>query len=105
MSMSIPEHIAAKLVELGPVEWGATEPMGDLAHGAHVANSVALTAEHFGQTEPQRMHGLYLNGTETVVCHTGTSPNAAVIAQALAGAWNWLVEEARSQETTPGAPA
>ncbi len=44
------------------------------------------------------MHGLYIKGTETVICHTGTSPNSGQIARALAGAWNHLRTLAASPE-------
>lgn len=90
----LPEDIASAIRSIGKAEWGATARKSAEDHAADVANSVRLTAEHFGQTEPQPMHGLYVEGTETVICHTGTSPNSAVHAQALTGAWNWLHDRA-----------
>jgi len=98
---SIPEEIAAKVREIGRAEWGQTHAHDADGHGKHIAESVRLTAAHFGQTEDQHMHGLFVEGTETVICHTGTSPNSPEIARALTGAWNWLHDQAT--EATPPA--
>lgn len=95
--MDIPEDIASHVLRLGRVEWGQTHAHDAEGHGAHVAESVRKTADTFGQTEGQHMHGLWLEGTETVLCHTGTSPNAPKTTQALVGAWNWLVDQAEAQ--------
>jgi len=90
----IPADIAEHVRKIGKVEWGQTPAHDADGHGSHVADSVRLTAANFGQTEDQHMHGLWLEGTETVLCHTGTSPNAPKTTQALVGAWNWLVDQA-----------
>lgn len=92
----LPADIAERVLATGYVEWGQTPALSPEAHGAHVAASCRLTAEHFGQQDDQHMHGLYPIGTETVVCHTGTSPNSALNARALTGAWNWLVDLAKA---------
>jgi len=89
---SIPIDLAKHVASLGPAEWGATAAMSADEHGKHVVQSVKITAERFGQTEDQQMHGLCLEGTDTVLCHTGTSPNSPQTSRALAGAWNKLVE-------------
>jgi hypothetical protein len=98
--VKLPADIAEHVLSLGRVEWGQTPAHDAEGHGAHVARSVRITAENFGQEGDQHMHGLWLAGTETVLCHTGTSPNAAKTTQALVGAWNWLVDQA----STPLAP-
>jgi hypothetical protein len=90
---NIPDDIADKVREIGRAEWGQTPAHDADGHAAHVAESVNKTAEHFGQDGPQHMQGLYIEGTETVICHTGTSPNSAQIACALTGAWNWLYDQ------------
>jgi hypothetical protein len=92
--VKLPADIAEHVLSLGRVEWGQTPAHDAEGHGQHVATSVRLTAEHFGQEGDQHMHGLWLAGTETVLCHTGTSPNAPKTTQALVGAWNWLVDQA-----------
>lgn len=92
---SLPDDIAETVLKLGPVEWGQTEAKDAEGHGASVKNSVELTAAHFQQEGPQVMNGLYLAGEETVVCHTGTSPNSAQVARALTGAWNLMHDHAR----------
>ena len=93
---AFPLDLAEIVASLGPAEWGTTEAFDADGHAAHIKNSVEETARNFQQEGPQMMHGLYLEGTCTVVCHTGTSPNSPQIARALTGAWNRLVEEARA---------
>jgi hypothetical protein len=105
-SVSIPSAIAEQVLSMGRAEWAATAELTETGHLEHLAESLRLTREHFNfEDVPVRMHGLYLDGTETVLCHTGTSPNSGANAQALAGAWNWLHDQcasamsARSAET------
>lgn len=86
----IPEDIAAMVLQIGRAQWGQTEAFEAEGHAAHIAESVRLTDENFGQTGPRHMHGLYIEDTGTVICHTGTSPNSPQIARALKGVWNWL---------------
>jgi hypothetical protein len=101
----LPADIAKHVLSLGRVEWGQTHAHDADGHGEHVARSVRLTAETFGQEGDQHMHGLWLAGTETVLCHTGTSPNAPKTTQALVGAWNWLVDQASTPPaTSPAIP-
>lgn len=97
MKIEIPREIEDLLMTLGKVEWGATAPLDAEGHAESVRKSVEATAQHFNQTEPQPMNGLYLVTTDVVVCHTGTSPNSANIARALTGAWNRLVDECEQQ--------
>lgn len=100
----LPSEIATFVRMIGRVEWGATDAQDAASHGADVANSVRLTADHFKQEGPQQLHGLYVEGTHVVVCHTGTSPNTPGIAQALTGAWNLLHDRATAQASQPGGP-
>ena len=96
--VSLPPHIAERVVTTGYVEWGATPQFEAAEHGNHVAESCRLTDAHFGQQGPRAMHGVYGKGTDTIVCHTGTSPNSGMNACAIAGAWNWLVDLATADE-------
>lgn len=91
--------VAELVNRIGRAEWGATDAVDADGHGKHVANSVRITAAHFDQTGPQRMQGLYVAGTETVICHVGTSPNSPAVARALAGAWNHLCDLAALQSS------
>lgn len=92
---AIPADIAAVVLRVGRAEWGQTESHDAEGHGRHVADSVRKTAAHFGQSGEQRMQGLYVEGTDKVICHTGTSPNSPDVARALTGAWNWLHDQVR----------
>lgn len=94
-SLELPRDVIEHLLKIGPADWGATEAMSAEKHGADTANSVRLTAAHFGQTEDQRMSGLYMAGTDIVICHTGTSPNSAKTARILTGLWNHAVQQAK----------
>jgi hypothetical protein len=95
----IPRDVREQVLSMGRVEWGATDELTSAGHLAHLEETLRLTREHFNfEDVPVAMHGLYLEGTETVLCHTGTSPNSGPNAQALAGAWNWLVDQASAIE-------
>lgn len=88
---AIPEEIAEQVLSMGRVEWGATREQTSQQHIEDFAETLRLTRKHFNLEDvPIRLHGLYLEGTETVLCHTGTSPNSPSNAMALAGVWNWL---------------
>lgn len=93
----IPQEIVDTVLKIGRAEWGSVSARSAEEHGKHVEQSVRMTAENFGQTEPQAMHGLYIEGTETVICHTGTSPNSPINARALTGAWNALHDQCKAQ--------
>jgi hypothetical protein len=95
---AIPPDIAASVLAIGRAEWGSTPEHDADGHAAHIRDSVLRTADHFGQVGPQKMQGLYVEGTGTVICHTGTSPNSAQIARALTGAWNWLHDQSAGSE-------
>lgn len=97
---AIPADILAHAAKIGRVEWGQTHAHDPEGHGAHVAESVRRTAARFQQTGDLHMHGLWLEGTQTVLCHTGTSPNAPMTTQALVGLWNWLVDLAFASKPT-----
>lgn len=79
---------------LGRVEWGTTPEHNADGHAAHVKKSVQITAEIFDQSESQQMHGVYIEGSETVIAHTGTSPNSPTHARILTGLWNKFVADA-----------
>lgn len=94
LKAAIPADIAEQVLSMGKVEWGATAALDHAGHIEHLAGSLRMTREHFNFDDvPIQMHGLYLEGGETVLCHTGTSPNSGPNAQALAGAWNWLHDQ------------
>jgi hypothetical protein len=98
--VAIPPDIAEQVLRMGRAEWGATEELTSEGHLAHLETSLRLTREHFNYSDiPVKMHGLYLEGTETILCHTGTSPNSPINAQALTGAWNWLHDQCQGVST------
>jgi hypothetical protein len=84
-------------IVIGHVEWGATDKLDAQSHADHVKQSIENTADFFGQTELQAMHGLYIKNKETVICHTGTSPNSSMHARILTALWNRFVDEAIQQ--------
>jgi hypothetical protein len=94
----IPSHIAEQVLSMGRAEWGATSEKTSTEHLADLENTLRLTREKFNLEDiPVQMHGLYLEGAETVLCHTGTSPNSGANAQALVGAWNWLYDQSKAR--------
>lgn len=95
---SIPDAVIEQVLKMGLVEWGATAEQRAEQHVDDFRETLRMTREAFNYADvPVRLHGLYLEGTETVLCHTGTSPNSGANAQALAGAWNWLHEQCAAQ--------
>jgi hypothetical protein len=91
---AMPDALVQLLREIGIAEWGAVGPHDAATHADNTRKAIENTAEHFGQTGPQQMHGLYVEGTANVICHTGTGPNAGNIARVLTQAWNTLRQAA-----------
>ena len=87
------EMFAAALA-IGPVEWGSTGELSISKHLEDTKASIKITSEYFGQTGNQSMHGLYVEGCNTVLCHTGTSPNSPTYARILTALWNGFVSDA-----------
>jgi hypothetical protein len=95
----IPRDVVEQVLSMGRVEWGATERMTSEGHLESLKETLRKTREHFNfEDVPVAMHGLYLEGGEVVLCHTGTSPNSGPNAQALAGAWNWLHDQCATSQ-------
>jgi len=92
--VTLNEMYAAAL-KIGRADWGSTGELSVEEHKAHLVASIENTAKSFEQTGPQAMHGVYIEGTNTVICHTGTSPNSPNHARIMAALWNRFVEEAR----------
>lgn len=97
----LPADIVESLLAIGPVEWGQTHTQTDGKHIDDLEDTLRLTREHFGiEDKETAIHGIYLAGSGVVVAHTGMSPNSPQHARILAGAWNQLVDLARSQSPT-----
>lgn len=97
----LPADIIERLLAIGPVEWGQTHTKTDGKHIDDLEDTLRLTREYFGiEDKETAMHGIYLAGSGVVLAHTGMSPNSPQHARILAGAWNQLVDLARSQSPT-----
>lgn len=94
MGDAVLQEMQKAALAIGRVEWGATHELDSQGYADQTKTSVEITADTFGQEGLQRMHGLYLKGTETVLCHTGTSPNSPTHARILTALWNNFVEVA-----------
>ena len=88
-------ELATLAADIGPVEWGLTNPMSATEHGKMTKRSVKITAETHNQIEDQAMQCLFVEGTKTVLCLTGTSPNSPNTARLLTGLWNKFVADSR----------
>lgn len=88
----LPAEIRAALLDRGKVHWGATAAKPDAEHVENFATTLQLTRAHFGTEGDQQLDGVYLQGTDIVICHTGTSPNSPIHARAITGAWNYLYD-------------
>lgn len=94
----LPDHIAEQLLSIGKVEHGRTHEQSDEMHVKDFANTLRITRESFGTEGDRYLHGVYLSGTATVLCHTGTSPNSSVHADIITGLWNHFVDIADAQQ-------
>lgn len=97
----LPQDVIESLLAIGPVEWGVSLTQSDEKHASDLLDTLRLTREHFDMpVEETGIHGVYLEGTGTVLAHTGMSPNSPQHARILAGAWNQLVDMARTLEAS-----
>jgi hypothetical protein len=96
MDDNVLKEMQQAAVSIGRVEWGSTHALDATGHARQANFSVKTTAEKFDQEGPQEMHGLYLSNTETVLCHTGTSPNSPTHARIMTALWNNFVENAEA---------
>jgi hypothetical protein len=101
MSDNVLKEMQEAAVSIERVEWGSTDALDATGHAAQTKSSVETTAEKFDQEGPQEMHGLYLTGTETVLCHTGTSPNSPTHARIMTALWNHFVDNAEAAAKEP----
>jgi len=90
LHIEVPEDIEKRLLDAGLVVWGAVGPKPDSEHLADFASTLELTRQHFGTEGDAELHGLYLDGTDIVLGHTGVSPNSPLHARILVGLWNAL---------------
>lgn len=95
----LPDDVVESLLAIGHVEWGVTFTQPDEKHATDLLDSMRITREHFGMPGGDtEIHGVYLEGTGTVLAHTGMSPNSPQHARILVGAWNQLVQIAKARE-------
>ena len=91
----IDDEMMGMVLSCGRGEVGVVEGKTAEEHAADLANSISLTDQEFGTSAPYDLFGVYVEGSETVLCHTGTSPNSGLRAKAMMGAWNFLHELCR----------
>jgi hypothetical protein len=102
---TIPDDLKRRMIAVGKIEWGAIKAKTDEQHIADFANTLAITRkDHDLPEDPRELHGVFIAGTETVVCHTGTSPNSPAHAQIIAGLWNSVID-ALMAAPVPATPA
>jgi hypothetical protein len=92
-SIDIPEELEARIREAGPVQWGQTGAKSDAEHLAEFKTTLSETRKHFATEGDAELHGVYLDATNFVLCHTGVSPNSPLHARILTGLWNALHAE------------
>jgi hypothetical protein len=86
----LPDELIEHMKKHGEIDWGAVGPYSDEKHTEQFATSLKLTREHFKLEGDQKLHGLYVKGTETIIGHTGTSPTCGLHARIITGLWNAL---------------
>ena len=95
VKLAFPADVLEFALKIGRAEWGQTDPKTAAEHATDMASTVEKTAAYFGQTEPQSLNGLYIEGTGIVICHTGVSPNSPEIARILTWLWNMIYDTAQ----------
>lgn len=103
LTPTLPADVVETLRSIGLVEWGRSFEQPDEKHVSDFVDTLRITREHFGTEGETAIHGVYLAGTNTVLAHTGSSPNSPQHARILVGAWNHLVEQAGAASTANGA--
>lgn len=104
--IELPEDIIKSLLQIGLVEWGQTFCQSDEKHVEDFRDTLRITRDHFGiEAEETTIHYVCLEGTSTVLAHTGMSPNSPQHARILAGAWNQLVELAKAHSIASDGPS
>lgn len=95
--IELPDDVIESLLAMGRVEWGTSLHQPDEKHVEDLRDTLRITREYFGTEEEETaVHGVYLAGTNTVLAHTGNSPNSPQHARILVGAWNQLVDIAEA---------
>jgi hypothetical protein len=95
VTIELPEDVIDSLLSMGRVEWGTSLHQTDEKHVEDMRDTLRITREYFNtEAEETAIHGVYLEGTNTVLAHTGNSPNSPQHARILVGAWNQLVDVA-----------
>lgn len=90
---TIPDELKKRMIAVGKVEWGAIKAKPDEEHVTDFADTLAITRkDHNLPDGPRELHGVFIAGSETVVCHTGSSPNSPTHAQIMAGLWNSVID-------------
>lgn len=92
-SIDIPNDLETRIRAAGPVQWGQTGAKPDAEHLAEFATTLSETRKYFATEGDAELHGLYLDGTNFVICHTGVSPNSPLHARILTGLWNALHDQ------------
>ncbi|AQQ02398.1 hypothetical protein B0E33_01335 [Roseibium algicola] len=100
----IPDDIVERLLAVGPVEWGETATQSDEEHINQFRNTLNLTRDNFDLPDETALQGVYLEGSETIICHTGPSPNSAAHARIIVATWNHLLELAKAQLAAEAKP-
>ncbi|RVI91802.1 hypothetical protein [Sinorhizobium meliloti] len=97
-ALELPDDIVDRLLAVGRVEWGTSLYQTDKKHVEDYSDTLRITREYFAtESEETAIHGVYLEGSNTVLAHTGNSPNSPQHARILVGAWNQLVDWAETQ--------
>lgn len=88
-----PDDLRQRILELGPVEWGAVGPQIAEKHIHDFIDTLEITRKEFNLPVKTELHGVYTEGENKIVCHTGTSPNSASHARIIVALLNWLYQK------------
>ena len=99
MSEKIPEDIMEMVLRIGKADWSQSAPKTDEEHLKGFSDILSGTRMNHGVGDMTVMNGLITAETPfpLSIATVGNSPNSELVARALCGAWNRLVDDCIAQ--------
>lgn len=102
MSEKVPADIMNMVLAIGKADWSQSKPMDDAGHLRGFEGFLNGTRLNHKVGDETIMNGLITAETPfpLSIATVGNSPNSELVARALCGAWNNLVDRCREQKAS-----
>ncbi len=102
MSEKIPEDIMDMVLRIGKADWSQSKPLTDEGHLKGFEDILKGTRLNHQVGEETLMNGLITAETPFPlnIATVGNSPNSELVARALCGAWNRMVDDCLAQKAS-----